>query len=111
MTKNRGSNQIKHLTNNKNKTKMAMMAVKVKIMPESPESNLKKIEQDIREVLEKTGAKIHSLEIEPIAFGLKAVIITFTWPEEQGTDIIEDELSAVEQVASAEIVEMRRAIG
>jgi elongation factor 1-beta len=90
---------------------MAMMAVKVKLMPESPESDLKKIEEDAKQVLEKSGAKLHSVETEPIAFGLVAVLITFGWPEEKGMDIIEDELSSVEQVNSVEIVEMRRAIG
>jgi len=87
------------------------MAVKIKIMPESPESDLKKIEEDAKQVLEKTGAKIHSIEIEPIAFGLKAVIIIFGWPEEKGLDLLEDELSAVEQVSSTEVLEMRRALG
>ncbi|PIU75891.1 elongation factor 1-beta [Candidatus Pacearchaeota archaeon CG06_land_8_20_14_3_00_35_12] len=90
---------------------MALMAVKIKIMPESPESDLKKIEEDAKQVLEKTGAKIHSIEIEPIAFGLKAVIIIFGWPEEKGLDLLEDELSAVEQVSSTEVLEMRRALG
>jgi len=87
------------------------MAVKIKIMPESPESDLKKIEEDAKQVLEKTDAKIHSIEIEPIAFGLKAVIIIFGWPEEKGLDLLEDELSAVEQVSSTEVLEMRRALG
>ena len=87
------------------------MAVKIKIMPEFPESDLKKIEEDAKQVLEKTGAKIHSIEIEPIAFGLKAVIIIFGWPEEKGLDLLEDELSAVEQVSSTEVLEMRRALG
>ena len=87
------------------------MAVKIKIMPESPESDLKKIEEDAKQVLEKTGAKIHSIEIEPIAFGLKAVIIIFGWPQEKGLDLLEDELSAVEQVSSTEVLEMRRALG
>jgi len=90
---------------------MALMAVKIKIMPESPESDLKKIEEDAKQVLEKTDAKIHSIEIEPIAFGLKAVIIIFGWPEEKGLDLLEDELSAVEQVSSTEVLEMRRALG
>jgi len=90
---------------------MALMAVKIKIMPEFPESDLKKIEEDAKQVLEKTGAKIHSIEIEPIAFGLKAVIIIFGWPEEKGLDLLEDELSAVEQVSSTEVLEMRRALG
>ena len=87
------------------------MAVKIKIMPEFPESDLKKIEEDAKQVLEKTDAKIHSIEIEPIAFGLKAVIIIFGWPEEKGLDLLEDELSAVEQVSSTEVLEMRRALG
>ena len=86
-----------------------MTAVKVKIMPSSIESNLEDIKKQIPGKLEK--AKNISIEEQEIAFGLKAIMLTFAWPEEQDTDIIENSLSEIENVSSVEILDYRRAFG
>ena len=52
-----------------------MVALIVKIMPESPDSNLEEIESQAKEVMEKEGARNYSFEERPIAFGLKAVMM------------------------------------
>lgn len=90
---------------------MAMAALKVKIMPESPETDLDKIKNSAKDEIEKLGAKLHSHEIQPIAFGLNALILTIVWPENQDLDLIENALSKIENVNSVEIIDFRRAIG
>ena len=88
---------------------MGMTAVKVKIMPSSIEVNLEDIKKQIPGKLEK--AKNISIEEQEIAFGLKAIMLTFAWPEEQDTDIIENSLAEIENVSSVEILDYRRAFG
>jgi elongation factor 1-beta len=88
---------------------MAIAAIKVKIMPESPETDLDEIKKQIPSKLSE--AKNINLEEQPIAFGLKAIIATFAWPEEKGTDTIENSLKEIIGVSSAEVIDYRRAIG
>ena len=52
------------------------------------------------------------VEIEPIAFGLKAVKIIFVTDEKKGgTDSLEAEISKIKGVNSVEVIDVRRAIG
>jgi len=88
---------------------MAMTAVKVKIMPESLETNLAKIQLGIHEKLKE--AKNIQIEEQEIAFGLKALIATFAWPENLDTDKIENSLAKIKGVSSVEILDYRRAFG
>lgn len=90
---------------------MGLAVVKIKIMPTSPEENLEKIEESMREVLTKEGVKNPQFEIQPIAFGLKAIIAMFGWPEEKELDTLEETLKKIEGVNSVEILDIRRAIG
>jgi len=52
-----------------------------------------------------------SFEIREVAFGLKAVMIKFAWPEEKDTSIFEDKLAAIGDVSSAVTDDYRRAFG
>jgi len=90
---------------------MGVAAVKIKIMPSSPEADLSKIEGNIKKTLEKNGIKNPMFEIEPIAFGLKAIIFTFGWPEEKELDSLEKELEKISDINSVQIIDIRRAIG
>ncbi len=90
---------------------MAVVAVIAKIMPSSPETDLKKIEEIAKKSMEQEGAKNISFVEEPIAFGLKAIMMKFAWPEEKDTDIIENKLSKIQNVSSAVISDYRRAFG
>ncbi len=89
---------------------MAQAIIQIKIMPESPDANLDAIEKQAEKILSKTTKQIKK-EREPIAFGLVAVKISFTWPEEQPTDQELEEIRNLKEVNSAEIVDFRRAIG
>ncbi len=88
-----------------------MAVLKLKIMPESPETDLEKIKKEIEERIKKFDVKNHSFEIQPIAFGLKALIVTLAWPEEKGTDEAVEEFSKIEHVSTIDIIDYRRAFG
>ena len=93
---------------------MGVAIVTVKIMPESPETDLTKVEADakayIDEFTKNKGEK--KVEIEPIAFGLKALKITFVMNEDLGSpDPVAEKISEYKGVNSAEISDVRRAIG
>lgn len=90
---------------------MGAAAVKIKIMPDSPDTDLSIIEQAASDLIVKEGGKIAKIEREPIAFGLNAIYITFAWTEDADRDKLEANMSALEHINSAEIVDFRRAFG
>lgn len=93
--------------------KMTDVVVTMKIMPISPEIDLKVLEEKALEKI-KTYTEIdnNKVEIEPLAFGLKAIKILFVMDEAKGsTDSLEEDVSSIEGVNSVEITDVRRAIG
>lgn len=90
---------------------MAVVAVKIKALPESPDIDLEEIKNKIKESLIKAGAlKINSIEEEPLAFGLKALIIFFAWPETSDSSKAEEAVK-VAGISSTEVIDYRRAFG
>ncbi len=81
---------------------------KYKLMPVSPEVNLKSIEESAKEIVEKFGGKNKEYSIEPIAFGLKAVIVFFFYPDDKNVESLEDKFSKIENVASVQLVDIRK---
>jgi elongation factor 1-beta len=91
---------------------MGTAALKIKLMPESPDVDLETIKEKAKNLaLKHNKVLVHSIEEEEIAFGLKAVIITLVWPEELEQSVIEDEFAGIEQVNSVQIIDFRRVIG
>jgi len=90
---------------------MGIMAVTIKIMPESPETDLEKIKETIKKSLEENEGKNAEFEEEPVAFGLKAVIVKFWWPEDKEFEEFENSLKEIEGVSSTETIDLRRAVG
>ena len=92
---------------------MANVVVTLKIMPQSPEVNLDGLEKKAREEIVKfCNSQEFKTEIQPIAFGLKALIIYFVMDEKIGTtDRLEQAISQLEGVESVEVPDVRRAIG
>ncbi len=80
-------------------------------MPKAVETDLQKIKEKARKVVESFNQKILKDEIQPIAFGLNALLIILTWPDNQGPDELEAKLSKIKEVNSAEIIDVRKAIG
>ena len=92
---------------------MADVIITLKIMPESPDVDLSAVETKSKEFITAfAGEGDCKVEIEPIAFGLKALKILFVMDEAKGTtDSLEKQISDLEDVASVEVTDVRRAIG
>jgi elongation factor 1-beta len=90
---------------------MAIAALIIRIMPESPDTNLEGIKTSAKILMEKEGAKNISFEEQPVAFGLKAIMMKMAWPEEKDTSIIENSLAKIPNVSSVQITDYRRAFG
>lgn len=88
---------------------MATVAVELKIMPESVETDLEEIKQEIKKKLGK--AKNINMEEKEIAFGLKSLNVRLAWPEEQDTDEIENIINDIDGVSSCKIEDIRRTFG
>jgi len=92
---------------------MAQVVITIKIMPSSPETDLDSLEIKVLEKIKSfTGETQTKKSIEPVAFGLKSLSIIFITEESKGSpDEMIDEINAFDDVNSAEISDVRRAIG
>ncbi len=91
---------------------MADVLITLKVMPEDLEVNLDHLFNEVARKIESFGGKIKSKEFQPVAFGIKAVIIKFYMDESKGwADENEAELSSIEGVNSINVEEVRRAVG
>ena len=90
---------------------MGIAAIKIKLMPSSPDVNLEEIQEKAKEAIIEKGGEKPSLKIEPVAFGLNAIIINFALDESKSIDDIENPLKEIKGVSSTEIIDFRRAFG
>jgi elongation factor 1-beta len=90
---------------------MGVVAVKIKLMPMSLETDLVKIKEEARRVMAKNNIKNPVFEMQPVAFGLKALIVLFGWPEEKELEEFENALRRIKGVRSVDVIDIRRAIG
>lgn len=90
---------------------MGTALVIIKIMPKSPKSDLEKIQEQAKQIVEKNGGKKPLTKTEPIAFGLNAVLLNFALDESLSIDNIENPLRKIKEVSSAEVIDFRRAFG
>lgn len=90
---------------------MGIVALQMRVMPESLDVNLEEIKTKVEKVLTEEGAKNVSFEEQPIAFGLKALLVKAAWPEEKDTDLAENKVKEIEGISSVEITGYTRAFG
>jgi len=88
-----------------------VVAIIVKIMPDSPDADLAHITREAEKKLVHLGAKNVSFEEKPIAFGLKALFFKFAWSEEKDSSIYEIALGKIVGVGSVNTEDYRRAFG
>jgi elongation factor 1-beta len=87
---------------------MGEVAAQIKIMPNSPDVDLKGLSARIEAQVAQFG-RVHSCEVQPIAFGLKALlIIVIVKDREGGTEALEASLSLIEEVESIQVVAVTR---
>ncbi len=75
---------------------MGNVAVELKIMPESIETDIIKIKEEISKKM-----KIQDSKIEPIAFGLKALKILVIVPDKENEDL-ESKIKSIKGVSGVE---------
>lgn len=92
---------------------MARVVVSLKLMPESVDVDLSQIRTEAeKKIIEFAGETEFKIEEQPIAFGLKALIILFIMDESKGsTEELEDSLAEIKGVQSVEVTDVRRAVG
>lgn len=90
---------------------MGTAIIRMKIMPESIDANLKEIQAKAEKIIKpETNLKI-TFEEEPVAFGLKALIAQFAIDESKEIEPIQKKIQKILNVRSAEIIDFRRAFG
>lgn len=92
---------------------MARVVVTLRIMPQNPDIELSKIESELKQkIIDFCNSTEFKTNIEPIAFGLKALNIIFVMDESIGsTEILEQKISQIDGIESVEVTDVRRAIG
>ena len=86
---------------------MGEAAVRMKVMPASMDVDLKKLAEEIKNVV-PSFARLHAIEEMPIAFGLKALIVVTIMDDKGGRspDEIEQAVRKLPGVESAEVEEV-----
>ncbi len=92
---------------------MAKAIVTFKLMPESPDVDFKAIEEQALQIAKDNGSigQMQS-KLEPIAFGLKAVLILAMYDVNSSDfDGIASKMAEIEGVQNAEVAKMDLALG
>ena len=90
---------------------MGTALIRIKIMPSSTEEDLKEIGKQAEKVILKGKGTHYSSEEQNIAFGLKALVISFALDESLELETMERALEKINGVSSVQVVDMRRAFG
>lgn len=88
---------------------MGDVAAKIKIMPESVDTDLGELKEKIKSVI-PAGADLHGdIVEEPIAFGLSALIVTLIVNDEEGgTEPAEEAFAKISGVENVQVVDVYR---
>ena len=91
---------------------MATAGIQFKIMPDGVDVDLEKMKSDIKAAVETFESGVfNEAKEEPIAFGLKALIVTIALSEDEESDAVEKAFAAVDGVSSVELIDYRRVVG
>jgi len=82
-------------------------------MPENPSIDLTTLEDNVKkEIKAFAGETETKKEVEEVAFGIKALKITFVMDEDKGsTEALENKIKEIDGVSSVDVVDVRRAVG
>jgi elongation factor 1-beta len=82
---------------------MGKVAVKLKVMPQSPEIDLDALQDRLEKSLPE-GAKIRGFDRDDVAFGLVALLPTVIVPDDAGgSEAVEEAFSGVDGVESVAV--------
>ena len=89
---------------------MADVVVTIKALPNSPERNIDELSGKVEEVIKKFG-RLYKKSIQPIAFGINAIVISFVMPEgEGGTEPVEEEVKKVNGIGDVQVTDVTRIV-
>jgi elongation factor 1-beta len=87
---------------------MGEVAAKIRIMPTGMDVDLKKLGEELTKVI-PTGARLHGFSEEPVAFGLKALMVVVKVGDlEGGTEKVEEAFGKVKGVENVSVEELGR---
>lgn len=91
---------------------MARVIVTLQVNAASPDANLEEIKEFCKKEVSAFGAEIGKIEEQPLAFGLKAMVLHIIFEEEKGgTEELEKKISEHKDVASVQVTKVTRALG
>jgi len=90
---------------------MGTALLRIKLMPTSLEVNFEEVKEKAKTIIEESKGRNCTFKEEPIAFGLKALIVSFDIDEEQELEPVEEGLRNIKNINSAQVIDMRRAFG
>ena len=91
---------------------MVTAGIQFKIMPNSVDVDLDKLKSEIKLKVESFESGVfNDAREEPIAFGLKALIVTIALSEDEESESVENAIKEIGDVSSVELIDYRRAIG
>ena len=87
---------------------MGSYVIRLKVLPEDTTTNLDQMLQAVTSAL-PGDSRIRAHKVEPIAFGLSAVIVDVVTPEEEGkSDAVERAIASVPLVNQSEMMGVSR---
>ncbi len=89
---------------------MGEVAATMKIMPDGVERDLEELKANLEAALPE-GASLYTSKEEPVAFGLKALVVVILVGDlEGGTEPVEEAFAQVEGVESVQVTELGRPV-
>ncbi|HKU49312.1 MAG TPA: elongation factor 1-beta [Nitrososphaera sp.] len=87
---------------------MARLVARIRILPAEAESNLDAVVQSIKSSMPE-GMEMKGHAMEPIAFGLKAIVGDFLLEDAEGQmDKLEDSIRGIDGVGELEVMNISR---
>ena len=87
---------------------MARLVARIRILPAEAESNLDAVVQSIKSSMPE-GMEMKGNAMEPIAFGLKAIVGDFLLEDAEGQmDKLEDSIRGIDGVGELEVMNISR---
>jgi len=92
----------------KDREEMGEVAAKLKVMPTGMNVDLNKLKESVKKALPE-GARLHGFSEEPVAFGLKALMVVVKVGDlEGGTEKVEEAIAKLKGVENVTVEELGR---
>ncbi len=83
---------------------MGNVILKIKLMPASPDTDMEKLKEGVEKVV-PSYADVKKMDVAPIAFGLKALMLHIIMPDQSPDELVE-KLKGIEGVTNVSIDEL-----